>query len=268
MKVTYLNHSGFLLEWEHSYWLFDYYQGDIPELDPKKDLFVFCSHSHQDHFNPAVFALARKYPSARYLFANQLKRACRKLTRLPAGLSISAKQYREVCHSAAESDRMEVPVPSIQFLLSRTDTEILDSRQNPLRVHTLASTDCGCAFVLEYMGKTIFHAGDLHWWLWPEEGDSWNQKMTADYKKEMEYLKGKTLDLAFYPLDPRQEKDYGRGMDYFLHTARVKHVFPMHFWNDFSVIEKYLQEYPLPEGTRLYRLTADGQSFTLDEQRK
>ena len=30
MKVTYLRHSGFLLEMEDIYCLFDYYKGDFP----------------------------------------------------------------------------------------------------------------------------------------------------------------------------------------------------------------------------------------------
>lgn len=52
MKVTYLNHSGFLLEWEDCFWIFDYYRGALPQLSPQKPVFVFCSHSHGDHFNP------------------------------------------------------------------------------------------------------------------------------------------------------------------------------------------------------------------------
>ena len=40
MKITYLNHSGFLLEWSQSYWFFDYYKGEIPVLDEEKDIFV------------------------------------------------------------------------------------------------------------------------------------------------------------------------------------------------------------------------------------
>ena len=59
MKVTYLNHSGFLLEWKNSYFLFDYYKGELPELNSEKDVFVFCSHSHHDHFNPEIFSILK-----------------------------------------------------------------------------------------------------------------------------------------------------------------------------------------------------------------
>lgn len=36
MRVTYLGHSGFLLEMEDALFLFDYYQGSLPEMDPEK----------------------------------------------------------------------------------------------------------------------------------------------------------------------------------------------------------------------------------------
>ena len=32
MKVTYLNHSGLLLEWDRCYWIFDYYKGELPAI--------------------------------------------------------------------------------------------------------------------------------------------------------------------------------------------------------------------------------------------
>lgn len=239
MKVTYLNHSGFLLEWEHSYWLFDYYKGEIPKLNPAKDIFVFCSHSHEDHLNPIIFTLYQEYPSVRYLFSNQIRRTYRKWQKNP--------------------DLIPYPLPPIEFLYERTDTNILDSTLQPLKIHTLRSTDCGCAFLIEYEGKTIYHAGDLHWWYWSEEAEDWNKKMTADYKREMKYLENKEIDLAFTPLDPRQEKDYALGMNYFLENTRTKHVFPMHFWNDFSIIETYLQEYPVAEETHFHPLKYDGQ---------
>lgn len=220
MKITYLNHSGFLLEWSQSYWFFDYYKGEIPVLDAEKDIFVFCSHSHHDHFNPEIFQLLKDYPKVTYVFADEMREACKKI-------------------NTAE----------IHFLEDYADVII-----KRLKIHTLKSTDMGCAFVIEYDGYTVYHAGDLHWWYWDGENPDWNAQMTADYKKEIEYLKGKTLDIAFTPLDPRQGNEYALGMNYLLNTAEVKHVFPMHCWDDISIIDKYLQEYELPKTTKLYHL--------------
>lgn len=235
MKVTYLNHSGFLLEWEHSYWIFDYYKGSIPKLDPAKDILVFSSHSHHDHFNSEIFALLAEYPSVTYIFSNEIRRTCKKL-------SLST---------------------DINFLKSRTDSCITTPNGETLSIHTLRSTDCGCAFFIEYNDKTIYHAGDLHWWYWEGEDSSWNKKMTADYKKEMEYLKNKKIDIAFTPLDPRQEKDYALGINYFLANTHTSHLFPMHFWDDFNIIKQYQQENSIPEATTFYPIHQNGQSFEI-----
>lgn len=266
MKVTYLNHSGFLLEWEHCYWIFDYYQGRLPRLDAEKTIFVFCSHSHSDHFNPAVFALAEAYPSVKYVFSTQVRTACRKLDRNTKGVLLSAQQIEEVCARKPDPDRTQnrlYPLPAITFLASRTDTEIADGRGKTMQVFTLHSTDCGCAFLIFYEGKTIYHAGDLHWWVWPGEPEKDNRQMTGNFKKEMECLAGKQIDLAFSPLDARLEQWYARGMAYLLEQAHVRHVFPMHFWNEYSVMDRYLAEYPVPERTRFHRISRDGQSWEI-----
>ena len=51
MKITYIHHSAFLVETESVYLLFDYFQGNLPELSEKKPLYVFASHRHPDHFS-------------------------------------------------------------------------------------------------------------------------------------------------------------------------------------------------------------------------
>ena len=50
MKVTYISHSGFLIETKNCLFLFDYYEGKIPPLSQEKPLFIFVSHWHSDHF--------------------------------------------------------------------------------------------------------------------------------------------------------------------------------------------------------------------------
>lgn len=240
MKVTYLSHSGFLLEWEHSYWLFDYFEGEIPELNPEKELLVFCSHSHADHFSPAIFSFSEKHSSVKYIFSNELRKACKKLEK---------KAGRQL--------------PEINFLKSRTDTILETYSGETLQIHTLQSTDCGCAFLIEYNGKRIYHAGDLHWWYWEGEPEDWNRKMTADYKKEMECLNAQNIDLAFTVLDPRQEKDYALGMNDFLKRTHTINMFPMHCWNDYMIIEQYLREYSIPEHTMFHEIQKNGQTFEI-----
>ena len=266
MKVTYLGHSGFLLEWEHCYMIFDYYRGTIPPLDGSKTIFVFCSHSHSDHFNPAVFALAQKYPSVKYVFSAQVRPSYRKFDRSLHGVCLTTGQMARVRGGEPEpamERKCLLPLPEVLFLASRTDAELADGCGEPLHVHTLRSTDCGCAFLIRYAGQTVYHAGDLHWWFWPGEPEKDNRQMTGNFKKEMEYLEGMTIDAAFAPLDARLEDAYGLGLCYLLSHADVRCVFPMHFWDEACVQDRYLKEYPLPEHTTFYRIERDGQSFTL-----
>ena len=67
MKITHIFHSGFLVELEKSILLFDWYTGSLPELPPDKRLFVFCSHSHGDHYSPKIWELQKKHANVIYI---------------------------------------------------------------------------------------------------------------------------------------------------------------------------------------------------------
>ena len=51
----------------------------------------------------------------------------------------------------------------------------------------------------------------------------------------MDKLAGRRFDLAFVPLDPRQEDGFGfgEGLQLFLQTASAEVVFPYAFWGRF-----------------------------------
>lgn len=81
MKVTYLDHSGFLLELKDRYFIFDYYKGELPPLDRKKEVLVFCSHSHRDHYNSKIFDLLDERGGATgrcWQAISAMKSACRR----------------------------------------------------------------------------------------------------------------------------------------------------------------------------------------------
>ena len=76
-KLRFIFHSSYLLELPDAYILFDYYQGDLPELDGTKRLYVMASHAHYDHFSPVVFQLIRKYPGTTYILSDDIsQRQC------------------------------------------------------------------------------------------------------------------------------------------------------------------------------------------------
>ena len=57
MRVTFVAHSGFLVELPSVALLFDWWKGELPALRPGVPLLVFASHRHEDHFKPEIFRL-------------------------------------------------------------------------------------------------------------------------------------------------------------------------------------------------------------------
>lgn len=71
MEITYIGHSGFLVELEHTALLFDYWQGDFT-LPAGKRLYVFASHRHPDHFNPEIFNLKAGHPEVQFILSDDI----------------------------------------------------------------------------------------------------------------------------------------------------------------------------------------------------
>lgn len=208
MRVTYIYHSGFLVETGDCYYLFDYYRGELPEMDLDKPVIVFASHAHQDHYNKKIFLILHEM-------------GMRQVTAVLAK-DISKRNY---------------PV-GIEVIRVRHDEEY--GLPCDTRLRTLLSTDAGVAFLVTCPEGTIFHAGDLNDWVWEGEPEQDNRQMTGSYRHEIRKLKDIPIDIAFLPLDPRQEDHYARGILYFLKHVSVKEVYPMHYWEKPEIIEKFL----------------------------
>ena len=63
MKVTYLYHSGFAIEDEQALYVFDYYKGELPVIAKEKQMYVFVSHRHKDHYNSEIFDWEKEHPN-------------------------------------------------------------------------------------------------------------------------------------------------------------------------------------------------------------
>jgi L-ascorbate metabolism protein UlaG (beta-lactamase superfamily) len=244
MEITYIGHSSFLMEWENCYWLFDYYKGNIPQMNTKKKIFLFVSHKHGDHFNPEIFKLSNNDSNIEYVLSSDVK-----LTKdTNAKLGITDEVLKRIVSVK----------PSKEY-------EFQDGSNNLIILKTLKSTDCGIAFLLQYQGKTIYHAGDLNLWVWKEETKQYNNNMTALFDKEMEILKDIPIDIAFAPLDPRQEEWYHLGLDKLLDTTKVSYVFPMHFWDNPAIIGQYkLERSRYINQTKIMDICQDGQTFQIE----
>lgn len=187
---------------------------------------LFVSHRHGDHLDRSVFGWAAALPRARYLLSADIR-----AREAPAGRTF----------------RLE---PGGTF------------RGGGLHVEALDSTDTGAAFVVEADGLRVYHAGDLNWWHWDGDSERGRRAMERKYKEQIGLLRGRELDLAFVPVDPRLDAAYAWGLDYLMRTARVKAVFPMHFWEDTSVFGR-LEREPCtePYRARIARFARRGQRF-------
>lgn len=213
MKITYLYHSGFAVELEKHIFVFDYMKGKLPDWDGKKEIIFFASHKHPDHFVMDIFRWFGKYERLRYVLSSDIKLNEKYLER--NGVD---PRVKNVMISAGKNRTLDV---------------------GDVKIETLRSTDEGVAFLVGTEGKSIYHAGDLNWWHWEGEADSWNRQMEQDYKKEISLIAGRHFDVAFVPLDPRLEWAYGLGMQEFLEHTDTDHVFPMHMWDNYAIIDKY-----------------------------
>lgn len=213
MNPTYIHHSCFLVETNTCYYLFDYEKGHLPTMDVTKPIFVLSSHAHHDHYNPDIFPMLRA-------------------------------QGMQTIY-AILSDDIEVPTNVDVMQVSPNKEYQLCLGQ---RLMTFRSTDVGVAFLIEDKGEIFYHAGDLNDWVWEGESDAYNKQMTMDYRKQInllsKHLNHRSIDAAFVVLDPRQERDYDRGLCFFLEHVSAKKVYPMHYWEKPEVIDTFIREHP------------------------
>ena len=211
MKVTYLNNSGFLMEKGNQALVVDCFDPEAhPALMADKlsgydTVTVFASHIHDDHYSPVIFGLGGD-PAFVLSFD---------IPANPGNFSLNPGESCEV---------------------------------NGMKVSAFGSTDLGVSFYLQFAdGYKVFHAGDLNNWHWFDEGgEAYKQQAEGDFLRELEKVKAAipagTLDVAFFPVDPRMGSDYYRGAIQFAEALRPKVFIPMHFGAEFAPPEAFFEE--------------------------
>jgi L-ascorbate metabolism protein UlaG (beta-lactamase superfamily) len=207
MKITYIYHSCFALEFNEFNAIIDYYEDTAKSQEngyihsyllrqPQK-LYVLSSHSHADHFNSEVLNWKLQKSNIQYIFSKDI---------LDAGL-------------ANKEDALYL--------------DKLDSYKDEyFNIKAYGSTDIGISFLIQTSKKKIFHAGDLNNWHWDEECSVEEaQEYENNYLIELELLaKDLThLNLVFFPIDPRLGKDYMKGAEQFINRIPTDILAPMHF---------------------------------------
>lgn len=192
-NITFLSHSGFLVETETDFFAFDVWQDPAGALSAaldssEKPISFFVSHFHADHFSPDIF---RWWDRASYI----LHADCE----VPEGFR---------AHGMTAGETAAFPSFSVKMY---------------------GSTDAGGSFLVETGGRMIFHAGDLNWWHWAGEDASENLAARDLFFKEVSRIEETDLDILFFPVDARQAVAREWGVSYFLsRMTRVGLLVPMH----------------------------------------
>ena len=226
MQVTFLAHSGFLIELDTVLLLFDWWTGTLPPLPKDKPLVVFASHDHDDHFSPQIFDLDDGSRSVYYVLGSDIPRE-------------------------------KAGAKNCLFLSGGENAAPLAG----IAVEALPSTDQGVAFLVTAEGRTVYHAGDLNWWHWEGEDPAWNLRMEEDFKAYSAPLLERSIDLAMIPMDPRQEEDGFRTAAWLLPKGCIRRCLPMHQWENFDFTKAFLSKYP-ELSAQIVPVTRLGETFT------
>ena len=221
MTLTYIFHSGFVLETDSAILVFDCWLDPsrvMPSvLKRQKPLYVFSSHFHEDHFTKEIFQWRNLRQDIIYILSKDI--------------------YK---HRRASKEDADV-------WLAKGSTW----RDERIAVWALGSTDSGVSWIVETEGRRIFHAGDLNNWYAKFLPDAVpGQKM---YSFEMEevfdpiahekqylgelkdiYKVADSFDVVMFPIDGRIGNGYTLGGRQFIKRFKVGLFVPMHFTTGFE----------------------------------
>lgn len=239
ITVSYIFHSGFVVETNKEVFVFDYYRDPtniINSIEPNnRPIYFISSHRHPDHFVPEIFNLGKRFDNANYLLSHEIKQCAafrRHVSKEDA--SKATFLYRGDCWS-----------------------------DNDVKITACPSTDIGISTCVQTDDITIFHAGDLNFWHFEEERSEREVKMARGQfeaaLRDIKNLGFNEFDIAMFPIDFRQGKHSELGAKIFLREFKVKHFFPMHFWDNAEKATNF-DTYRNPEYGFYHKLTIPGES--------
>lgn len=224
LKVFYIFHSSFVIESKDSIFIFDFYKFPDKKNDlrqranflsdfikrKEKKVFVFSSHSHSDHFSEEVLDWAKINENIIYIFSNDIKKY----------------EQKNIIY-VKENDKLKI---------------------KNIKIKVYGSTDLGVSFYLSLKENNkninIFHSGDLHLWHWEDDTLEEEKEMREKYLSILNKIKKENLDkldFAFVPVDPRLGKNTFEGVEIFNNFLNPKYIVPIHFQEDYLVINNLLK---------------------------
>ena len=235
LKVTYHYNSGFSIRVGSTLLVFDYWEGENRRLSEVgrlnqailsayEQVWVFISHSHPDHLDPVVYEWRNSLPGINYIVSSDL----------PIG-----KRGRRIA-------------PLDELTLTQD-----------LSVRAFESTDLGVSFLVKAYGMNIFHAGDLNLWHWRQESSLREIEAAEEaFYTACEPIPTGEIDLAMFPVDPRQGMMYDAGANHFILTKKPRLFIPMHWQDRPEVAIDFARRARTPQ-TEVLAMTRPGESATI-----
>lgn len=235
LNITYYHHSGFSVEMQDVLLVFDYWRGEHHELPESKritpaylsrfkEIYVFISHEHPDHMDAEVFEWRKEVPVT-YIVS------------------------------------YDMPVGTRGKRMNPGDELLLGSR---VKVKAFDSTDLGVSFLVDIDGVRIFHAGDLNFWHWREESTVKEiEEADEAFRQAVEDIAGEKIDVAFFPVDPRQGRLFDAGANYFILSVKPRLLIPMHFWGRAEIAVEFARRARC-RATEVIAMTRYGENVRLE----
>jgi L-ascorbate metabolism protein UlaG (beta-lactamase superfamily) len=213
--VTYIHHNCFLLEYGLRTFLFDYpAPSHLPaeaaaaakRLIQGKDLVIMISHSHEDHFDPAILAATSNAASRRFVVSDDVP-----------------DMFPDALPDASDTVCVMEPEEQREFA--------------GLVIETLESNDLGVAYLVTDGPVTFYFGGDLANWNWETLPPVALQAAEDFFHQALNHLKSRDIAVAFSNVD-RRLKSLAGGIE-FLETVRPRLFVPTHAFGDASWLKDY-----------------------------
>ena len=262
MTLTYIFHSGFVLETEQSILLFDYWMDPSGVMDgvlrSGKPLYVFASHFHEDHFTKEIFEWKKLREGITYILSKDI--------------------YK---HRRASKEDADV-------WLAKGGTWSDDT----ISIWAMGSTDSGVSWIVETEGHRIFHAGDLNNWYAKFLSDDNPDQQRYSFEMEEVFnpiahekqflgeLKdirkvADSFDVVMFPIDGRvgrsssarllpegRKNGYTLGGRQFIERFKVGLFVPMHFTTGFESSWR-MKEFTDEKNITFWEINREGETIEI-----
>ena len=111
---------------------------------------------------------------------------------------------------------------------------------------------------------SIFHAGDLNFWHWRDESTTREiAEAEEEFQRAVEPIRQENIDVAFFPVDPRQGQMYDAGANYFIMSVKPRLLIPMHYWGRADLANEFARR-SRSRQTEILPMTRVGEKIQVD----